>query len=251
MGCGCVCRGALVHPVAGRLKWPILALCLLWKVAAAQPAGPQLLETRPVQPATPSAAPLYSFNIAEQPLAAALEQYGELSGRPVFFDSSLVAGRTSTAVQGIYAPEAALRKLLDGTGLTLDYGATGQAEAFVLRAADPMPAAPLPDNSADTQNYRDYDGLLQTRIWQAFCESPLAGPGDYRTALRFSIDAAGRIIEARLLHSTGERDRDSAVLTILQTIQLDEPPPPEMAQPIYMVILPRGAIPGVECRSRP
>lgn len=243
-----------MHPVVGRLKWAMAALCLLWKVAAAQQLGsPPLATPVPALSSATSAASSYDFNIAAQPLAVALEQYGAISGRPVFFDSSLVAGRTSAALQGTYAPEAALRKLLDGTGLTLDYAEPGQADAFVLRAADPVSAAapaPAPEDS-EPPSARRYDGLLQTRIWEAFCDSPLAGPGDYRTALRFRVDATGQIAEARLLHSTGERERDLALLAILQTIRLDEPPPPEMAQPIYMVILPRGSVPGVECRARP
>ncbi|HEY3599396.1 MAG TPA: secretin and TonB N-terminal domain-containing protein [Paraburkholderia sp.] len=198
------------------------------------------------------AQPSLRFDIAAQPLAAALEQYGTVSGSPVFFDSSQVAGRTSTAVQGWYAPEAALRILLENTGLTAQYDGTGQADAFVLKAAEAQPAvaAPIAPEGTAAQLSTRYDGLVQSTVEDAFCDTPLLAPGGYRTAISFGIDGDGRIKRARLLHGTGDRDRDLAILLALQRIQLDEAPPPGMAQPLYMVILPRGSASGDACRSR-
>lgn len=58
-----------------------------------------------------------SFAIAAQPLGDALVAFGRQSGWQVAVDPALVAGRGAPAVSGAVAPEAALDRLLDGTGL--------------------------------------------------------------------------------------------------------------------------------------
>lgn len=192
------------------------------------------------------------FEIPAEPLDAALDEYGAVSGRPVLFDSSLIAGRKSAAVHGTYAPGNALRILLEGTGLTADYIDAGQPGAFVLKAIDRTTQEAEPPASGNDGTGRlahgRYDALMQTRIRESFCESPLAAPGNYRTAIRFDIDPDGQIVRPRLLHSTGDRERDLAIMVILQHLRFDEPPPDDMAQPVYMVILPRSAGSEPECR---
>jgi TonB family protein len=197
---------------------------------------------------------VYRFNIASQPLAAALDQYGTTSGRPVFFDAAVVAGRVSTAIQGDFSPEAALRSLLDGTGLTAEFAEMGGTGAFALKTLNSPSAIASPETNASAASVarlNPYNGAVQARIRDAFCQIPLIEPSDYQTAVSFNIDPAGRVTDVHLLHSTGDRDRDAAVQVTLQHIQLDQPPPPDLAQPFYMVILPRNATPGLDCRSRP
>jgi iron complex outermembrane receptor protein len=60
------------------------------------------------------------YDIAAQPLGAALRHYAAASGREVVADASLVEGRHSAGVRGRLSPEAALTRLLAGTGLTID-----------------------------------------------------------------------------------------------------------------------------------
>jgi hypothetical protein len=237
---------------AGCLKWGLSALTAMSGFAAAQPVDvPQAQQG--AQPATADSAAsqsiqTYRFDIAAQPLSEALKQYGAITGRSVFFDGSVVAGRTSTAVQGVYAPEVALRRLVEGTGLTVDYADPSLAEAFVLKAIDPRQPLPLPDAGApETLRLTRYDGLVQASLWDALCSIPSVAPDDYATAVRFNIDLTGHLIDIRLLHSTGDRQRDEALEVTLQHIQLDEPPPPDTMQPIYMEVLP--AQPGQQCPS--
>lgn len=196
------------------------------------------------------------FDIARQPLASALEQYGLATGLPVFFDAALVAGRSSTAVQALATPTEALHTLLQGTGLVADYTGTGSATAFVLKsapndAAASPPAIATPDVTPAPAVYRSYDGLVQTRIWEAFCGNPRTAPGSYRTAMRFVIDGTGRIANAFLLHTSGDRVRDGAILDTLRQIRIDQPPPSDMVQPLTMLILPRSQTPGLECPTAP
>ena len=199
-----------------------------------------------------------AFDIPRQPLHAALEQYGLRTGLPVFLDAVLVAGRESNGVHMTATPAEALRMLLQGTGLVADYTGTGSTAAFVLK---PVPAeavaqaagtspeatdAARPATSAD----RSYDGLVQTRIWEAFCGNPRTAPGGYRAAMRFVIDGTGRIANAFLLHTSGDRARDGAILETLRQIRIDRAPPPDMLQPFTMLILPRSQTPGLECPAR-
>jgi len=58
---------------------------------------------------------ILDFDILEQPLAKALERYGDITGRNVLYNSNLVIGRRSSAVQGHLSPDAALARLLGGT----------------------------------------------------------------------------------------------------------------------------------------
>ncbi|WP_422086130.1 TonB C-terminal domain-containing protein [Variovorax sp.] len=198
-----------------------------------------------------------AFDIPRQPLHAALEQYGLRTGLPVFFDAGLVAGRESHAVQMTAAPAEALRLLLQGTGLVADYTGTGSTVAFVLKPAPAEAVAQAAGTAPDTAEAaqaavadRSYDGLVQTRIWETFCGNPRTAPGGYRAAMRFVIDGTGRIANAFLLHTSGDRARDGAILDTLRQIRIDRAPPPDMAQPLTMLILPRSQTPGLECPAR-
>lgn len=206
--------------------------------------------TPPMHTATTGSAQTWSFDIPGQALASALEQYGEISGRPVFFDSAMVAGRTSAAVRGRYTSQAALRILLEGTGLSADYSGAGETEAFVLKPADVVSAAPV-SSPPDLPGASAYDGLVQSGIREALCDDPLTRPGEYRSAIRFEIDAAGRLANPRLIHASGNVARDRAMLAQLRKVRFDAPPPAAVATPLYMVILPRAAADGPECRPRP
>lgn len=214
-----------------------------WTAARAQPDAPQ---RRPHDARI-------AFDIAAQPLAAALEQYGRVTGLPVFFDAERVAGRHAAPVHGLFDAQAALDALLAGTGLVADDAGVGATTAFVLKLAPavPKPAQPIDAvRTAPATVDRGYDGLVQTRIWEALCAHPRAAPGGYRAAMRFVIDGTGRIAHAFLLHTSGDRARDDAILDALQKLRIDRAPPPDMAQPLTMLILPRSQTPGLECPVR-
>jgi len=69
-------------------------------------------------PAQAQSASQRSFDIAAQPLTEAIMQFGRQSGLQVTADTTLVEGRTSSAVTGVHAPTEALGILLRGTGIT-------------------------------------------------------------------------------------------------------------------------------------
>ncbi|MCR6475152.1 TonB C-terminal domain-containing protein [Variovorax sp. ZS18.2.2] len=228
-----------VRPFAARLRCHAAVLALLCGLSAplAVWAGDTPAPRMNDVAAMPEAAGLrFDFDIPAQPLAAALQRYASQSGRPALFDSAAVSGRTSGAVRGRHSPEAALHRLLEGTGLTAESARDGPADAFVLKPIDAEADAmrPAPDG-VDT----GYGAWVQARIWEALCADPRTAPGEYRTLLRFEVDATGALQRPRLLTSTGNARRDAAVREALQRVRVGRAPPPAMAQPLTMVLLPR------------
>lgn len=178
----------------------------------------------------------FFFDIPAQPLADALQRYAMISGRPALFSSAQVAGLTSSPVRGDLVADIALERLLAGTGLVAQHARSGPAEAFVLKtsATEPLPSG----NDAPA---RIYAGRVQAGVWAALCANAVTRPGQYRALLRFEIDMTGTLRDARLLTSTGERGRDSAVLHVLASVHIDGAPPQALEQPLTMVLLPRDA----------
>lgn len=135
------------------------------------------------------------YDIAAQPLGDALRRYSEVSGREVVAASRLVAGKRSRAVRGRLSADAALARLLAGTGLkteTVDgaliirpetgeaaSGATGTAdEAIVvtgtrIRGAGPVgsPVQHIDRDALDRSGRATIAEFLQT-IPQNFSGGP-------------------------------------------------------------------------------
>ncbi|MCQ9423775.1 TonB-dependent hemoglobin/transferrin/lactoferrin family receptor [Pseudomonas sp. LJDD11] len=68
-------------------------------------------------PASQRSAGQYSFNIAQQPLVAALNEFSRITGWQVGAPSELTRNVTTAGVQGSLAPEQALERLLAGSAL--------------------------------------------------------------------------------------------------------------------------------------
>jgi len=73
-----------------------------------------------------------TYNIEGQRLSDALRKYSDISGREVIAASSLLEGRRSNRVRGRLSPDAALSRLLTGTGLTIEL----VEGAWVLRSGN-------------------------------------------------------------------------------------------------------------------
>lgn len=91
---------------ARRAKWlESAALALLLGAVVPAPASAQ------------SAPAAITFNIPAQDLGSALTSFADKAGLRLLFPSNLVAGRSSPGLSGSYGREAALARLLQGTGL--------------------------------------------------------------------------------------------------------------------------------------
>lgn len=90
----------------------LLTLALLASGACSLPA----LAAEPAQASSPRMGD-YRFSIAQQPLVEAINAFSQVTGWQVGFSAELAEGVASPGVQGPLAPEAALKRLLQGTGL--------------------------------------------------------------------------------------------------------------------------------------
>ncbi|MFH0301309.1 STN domain-containing protein [Bradyrhizobium sp. 31Argb] len=167
------------------------------------------------------------FDIPAQSLATALDAYGAATGLEVFYDGVLAAGQYARPVHGLFTPEAALRRLLIGSGL--EARATGQGSFTLvaparLRAADPA--------------VRSYFGLLQSEVSRALCGRAETRPRDVDLLLRIWIAASGTIDRAQLFDmATGAPDV-ADVGGVLRGLSLGTPPA-DMPQPVAVAILAR------------
>jgi hypothetical protein len=177
-----------------------------------------------------------AFDIPAEPLQNALDDYGVVTGISGFYRTDATVGHTSATIKGRYTPDAALRMLIEGTGLVVHYTA---ADAFVLESA------PRGDDRPTGRDPR-YDGLVQSRVRDAFCRDPFTAPGDYRTAISFRVDPAGHIGQPRLLDSTGDTARDRAILDALQHVDVGLPPA-NASRDFVMLILPQSLTSGQDC----
>jgi hypothetical protein len=177
-----------------------------------------------------------NLDIPSQPLAAALERYGDITGREILYDSNLTIDRRSGAVRGSLTPEQAINALLAGTGISARYMAN---KSFVLEATpaalqqSPLPSAP--------DRLQHYYGRIQASLRNALCHN--ARPGRYRIAARFWIGPAGNVSRHERLSSTGDGDLDGDIDRTLRNLDFGEPPPSGFAQPVTIVIMPQA--PGV------
>jgi hypothetical protein len=175
---------------------------------------------------------LIVFDIPAQPLDQALDAFGAASGLQVFYENSLTSGRRSTAVKGTFAAEPALRMLLSGSGLMARVIAPG---TISVAAPDSMDARSLAKQGPDVA-YRPYYGFLQAGVMKMLCRTAETRPGSYHIALQYWIDPWGRIARVKLIGSSGNDERDGAIVDAMQALVL--PPPGDMPQPVTMAIEP-------------
>jgi len=106
----------------------LLTLALLASGACGLPA----MAAEPAQASSPRMGD-YRFAIAQQPLVAAINAFSQVTGWQVGFSAELAEGVASPGVQGSLAPEAALQRLLQGTGL--GYRKIGNGNVVLERQA--------------------------------------------------------------------------------------------------------------------
>lgn len=180
------------------------------------------------------------FDIAAQPLTAALDAYSAAAEMQVIYDGTLASGRSSRAVLGHMSPEAALTRLLDGTGLVVRYAAP---HVFTLVEKPAVRDATAPK----FEDYMPYLAAIQRSIESAFCGAQLTAPGAYRVKFSFRIDWSGRVVRSELLASSDDGARDRAIVGLLSTLTIDRPPPPDMPQPVVMTVAPRSPAESGDC----
>jgi TonB family protein len=225
-------------------RWALMAACGLY--GGTGHALPQ--QAADVGPAD-DARGWMSFDIGPQPLSTAVRAFSDVTGQALLVDERLLVGRMSPGARGEFTPEDALRRLLAGTGLRERYTSD---KAFTLMPAldsgaivTSMAPAAAPAETVDTM-VASYGAALQTAVEAALCRTPLTHPGEYRLAVQVWVDNDGEVHRLRLLGSTGRADRDQAVESVLGGLRVD-PPPPGLAQPLTLLLLPADASRPARC----
>ncbi|MGY3486713.1 hypothetical protein ACVW1C_004596 [Bradyrhizobium sp. USDA 4011] len=188
------------------------------------------------------------FNIPSQPLASALQAYGERTGVQVLYESNSATGRKSAPVEGTLTPEEALNLLLKGTDLKVQYI---RPDAITLASrADHPPASPLATadlslgtlqvratgDGNDTSALRDYSESLQLDIQKALQKNIGSRGGSYQLVVDLWIDSSRTIQRTRLSRSTGDQNRDAAVTAALQGLTVSRTTPANASQPVRIAI---------------
>ena len=167
------------------------------------------------------------FDIPAQPLANALRAYGTATGIQLFYQSEIVAGRTSAPLQGLFAPRVALQVLLMGTELkavSFDPG----TETLVAAPRQAVRTVDLQRLQARAIAFRPYFALIQSGLRSALCRAPETRVGGSEIRVELWIAASGAVRRAELLSSTGSLTSDRAYIAALQTLSV-APPPPAMS----------------------
>jgi hypothetical protein len=189
-----------------------------------------------------------TFDIAAQPLAQALEVYGNVTGWEVLYNSNLAVDRRSSAVHGSFTPEAALRSLLAGTGLAAQY-TDDKSVVLVSNATAVLP--PVAGTTADTlaATRLNYFGLIQNRMRTALCADSDARAGHYRIAAQFWIGESGNVVRYQRLGSTGEAETDRRIDRRLRDLRIGSSPPQGFAEPVTILVVPQAPDVTLSCVS--
>ena len=174
-------------------------------------------------------------DIPAQTLATALEAYCAAAGIQMFVDTGLIAGRRSVTVQGEFTRAAALQSLLLGTGLAARFVADRGFTLIALPSAEAD--VDLPKHAwLNGPRFGGYSAVLQAGLRKALCRNEQTRPGSYRFLGRLWISPLGVVSRAELITSTGNDARDGALLSALQGAVVGETPPPDMPQPVTLLL---------------
>lgn len=184
--------------------------------------------------AAEGAAREYPFDWPRQPLHNALQQYSQLTGDSVLYDSAQTADQTAPAIAGRYTARDALARLLSETDLQARYTAP---RALMLMPRVRTPPAPVSQASAAER--QQYYGRLQGRVLAALCARPELHIGDYRVALRVPLDSAHAIHGAQA-YATGRPDMAPRLQAALEGLPIG-PPPAGFGLPATLLITPEAA----------
>ena len=144
---------------------------------------------------------------------------------------------------GRYAPDAALRLLLEGTGLIAQ--AVGD-KAFVLLA----PSSAIRRRGVGAGAASPASAQRSSACWTPLRRQPASAPGVYRAALALRVDRQGQIGSVRLLDSTAARARDAAIRAALQGLPVGEPSG-DPGKAYVVLVLPRESRKPADCASAP
>ncbi|KAA0942650.1 MULTISPECIES: secretin and TonB N-terminal domain-containing protein [unclassified Pseudomonas] len=196
-----------------------------------------------------SASPLLLLDLPAQNLAQALEAFSRSTGMAVLVDRELTRGRRSIGVRGRYSAQQALSLLLTGSGLMARYA---RSDAFTLQV--PEVSQPPTVRGAKARGAArinsSYATALQQAIEASLCRSPLTHPGSFRALVQLWVNREGLIEHSRLVSSTGDEQRDEALVQSLASTRVERPAPSSLRLPVTLLLMPDTTGKRMECTAR-
>ncbi|QHF44516.1 TonB-dependent outer membrane receptor [Pseudomonas sp. S35] len=192
---------------------------------------------------------LLLLNLPAQDLEHALQAFSRATGMAVLVDRELTRGRRSIGVRGRFTAQEALAMLLTGSGLMARYA---RSDAFTLQlpeVSQPPPARGAAARSAARIN-NSYATALQQAIETSLCRSALTRPGSFRALVQVWVNREGVIEHSRLVSSTGDEQRDEALVRGLGTARVERPAPSSLRQPVTLLLMPDTTGTRMECTAK-
>lgn len=201
-----------------------------------------------MHPAARAESPLLTLDLPAQDLEHALQAYSRATGMAVLVDRELTRGRRAIGVHGRFTAQEALALLLTGSGLMARYA---RVDAFTLQL--PEVSQPPATRGAAARNAvrinNSYATALQQAIEASLCRSPLTRPGSFRALVQVWVNRDGWIEHSRLVSSTGDEQRDEALVRGLGTTQVERPAPSSLRQPVTLLLMPDTTGTRMECTA--
>lgn len=191
---------------------------------------------------------LLALDIPAQDLAQALELFSRATGMAVLVDRELARSRRSVGVKGRYSAREGLGRLLAGSGLMARYA---RSDAFTLQVPPGnQPAAqPAAGGGRGVRLNSSYATALQRAVERSLCASPLTRPGSFRALLQLWVGADGRVQHSRLVGSTGDWQRDEALVQRLAQIRVERQAPSSLSQPLTLLLVPDTTGKRMDCKE--
>jgi len=188
------------------------------------------------------------LDVPAQNLDSALQAFSRATGMAVLVDRELTRGRRSIGVHGRYSAQQALGLLLTGSGLMARYA---RSDAFTLQVPEvSQPATtrgPKAANAARINN--SYATALQQAIERSLCRSPLTRPGSFRALVQVWVNGDGVIEHSRLVSSTGDLQRDEALVRGLAATRVERSAPSSLRLPVTLLLMPDSTGTRMECTA--
>ncbi|WP_127078962.1 STN domain-containing protein [Rhodomicrobium lacus] len=166
----------------------------------------------------------YSFSIPAQPLANALLAFSKTAGIEIYYKAAHADGSRSTAVEGEYTPNEAMRVLLRNTGFEAVRTSPG---ALTIK-----PQATALAQTKGLSVYEPYFAKVQHRISELLCNGTATAAAE--EAVRIWIAPTGSVIRAE---SPGKETEEKKGKLAEALVGLGIGAPPRgMPQPINLIV---------------
>lgn len=198
--------------------------------------GVVMLLSLPAIGAAETSAPAREFQLSAQPLDSALTAFSQASGLQMLYDSDLVSGRRSKAVEGRFTPADALHRLLEDTGLRAHFTQKGSIVIMPARTPDMVLDAltvtgPQIIGMPDNRPYLPYVDKVQQDIIKSLQADESLGD-NYDIGLKLWIGRDGRVERVSVLYMSGPEEMAALFSEAVKGILISAPPPETMPQPV-------------------